>query len=95
MLCIGTSGDWTKEMYDKITAPCLQSVYFNGPFRSEFSDRAIDTSNVLAIASGISGDRVFCVANFQYTITQFKFGSYSFLRHWHHTYYFANAIICG
>jgi len=53
MLCIGTSGDWTKEMYDKIKAPCLRSVYVLGPFASEFSDKAVSTTNALAIASGI------------------------------------------
>ena len=53
MLCIGASGDWTKEMYNKIRAPCNRPVYVLGPFRSEFSDTAVDTRNAIAIASGI------------------------------------------
>lgn len=53
MLCIGTSGDWTEEMYDKIKAPCLRSVYVLGPFASEFSDKAVNTTNALALASGL------------------------------------------
>lgn len=53
MLCIGVNGDWTQEMHDRVTAPCLRSVYVLGPFRSEFSDKAGNTTNALAIASGI------------------------------------------
>ncbi|KAL7553601.1 hypothetical protein ACHAWF_016908 [Thalassiosira exigua] len=53
MLCIGNSGDWTSELYDNIKTPCLRSIYAIGPFRSEFSDMAVSTSNAVAIASGI------------------------------------------
>ncbi|KAL7550023.1 hypothetical protein ACHAWF_015459 [Thalassiosira exigua] len=53
MLCIGKSGDWTSQMYEKIKHPCFRSIYVIGPFRSEFSDIAVSTSNAVAIASGI------------------------------------------
>ncbi|KAL7539101.1 hypothetical protein ACHAXR_009022 [Thalassiosira sp. AJA248-18] len=53
MLCIGSSGDWTKAMHDKIKVPCLRSMYIVGPFSSEFSDKAVHTTNAVAIASGI------------------------------------------
>jgi ferric-chelate reductase len=53
MICIGASGDWTKEMYNKIKSPCHRSLFVLGPFASEFSDMALHTTNALAIASGI------------------------------------------
>lgn len=53
MLCIGSSGDWTRELHNKIKVPCHRSLYVMGPFMSEFSDVAVSTSNAVAIASGI------------------------------------------
>lgn len=53
MLCIGASGDWTKELHDKIKVPCFRPMYVVGPFKSEFSDTAVTTSNAIAVASGI------------------------------------------
>ena len=53
MLCIGASGDWTKELHDKIKVPCFRPMYVIGPFKSEFSDTAVTTSNAIAVASGI------------------------------------------
>ena len=53
MLCIGASGDWTKELHDKIQAPCLRPLYVHGPLMTEFSDKAITTANAIAVASGI------------------------------------------
>lgn len=53
MVCIGASGDWTKEMYNKIKSPCHRTLFVLGPFASEFSDMALHTINALAIASGI------------------------------------------
>ena len=53
MLCIGASGDWTKELHDKIKVPTYKSLYVLGPYLSEFSDRAVTTSNAIAVASGI------------------------------------------
>ena len=53
MVCIGASGDWTKEMYNKIKLPCHRSLFVLGPLTSEFSDMALHTTNALAIASGI------------------------------------------
>ena len=53
MVCIGASGDWTKEMYNKIKSPCHRSLFVLGPLTSEFSDMALHTTNALAIASGI------------------------------------------
>ena len=52
MVCIGASGDWTKEMYNKIKSPCHRTLFVLGPFASEFSDMALHTINALAIASG-------------------------------------------
>ena len=40
-------------MYDMIKSPCLRPVYVTGPFSSKFSDKAVDTTNAIAIASGI------------------------------------------
>ncbi|KAL7492753.1 hypothetical protein ACHAWT_001766 [Skeletonema menzelii] len=53
MLCIASSGDWTKKLHDKIQAPCLRQLYVHGPFITEFSDTAVSTSNAIAVASGI------------------------------------------
>ena len=53
MLCIGASGDWTKALHDKIKVPCYRPMYVIGPFKSEFSDAAVGTSNAIAVASGI------------------------------------------
>ena len=53
MLCIGASGDWTKKLHDKIKVPCYKSLYVLGPYYSEFSDKAVTTSNAIAVASGI------------------------------------------
>ena len=52
MLCIGASGDWTQAMFDKISSPCFKPLYVLGPFSSEFSDHAVNTTNAIAIASG-------------------------------------------
>ena len=53
MLCIGASGDWTKQLYDKIEVPCLRQLYIHGPYMTEFSDKAITTSNAIAVATGV------------------------------------------
>ena len=53
MLCIGASGDWTKQLYDKIEVPCLRQLYIHGPYITEFSDKAITTSNAIAVATGV------------------------------------------
>ena len=53
MLCIGNSGDWTKQLYDKIKVPCMRQLYVHGPYMTEFSDTAITSSNAIAVASGI------------------------------------------
>lgn len=53
MLCIGASGDWTKKLHDLIHVPCYKSLYVLGPYLSEFSDKAVTTSNAIAVASGI------------------------------------------
>jgi len=53
MLCIGASGDWTKQLYNKIQAPCLRQLYVHGPLMTEFSDKAITTSNAIAVATGV------------------------------------------
>ena len=53
MLCIESSGDWTKELHDKIKKPCIRPLYVLGPYKSEFSDTAVTTSNAIAVASGI------------------------------------------
>eukprot|EP00577_Skeletonema_sp_RCC1716_P010312 CAMPEP_0113408760 /NCGR_PEP_ID=MMETSP0013_2-20120614/20780_1 /TAXON_ID=2843 ORGANISM="Skeletonema costatum, Strain 1716" /NCGR_SAMPLE_ID=MMETSP0013_2 /ASSEMBLY_ACC=CAM_ASM_000158 /LENGTH=835 /DNA_ID=CAMNT_0000294821 /DNA_START=79 /DNA_END=2586 /DNA_ORIENTATION=- /assembly_acc=CAM_ASM_000158 len=53
MLCIESSGDWTKELHRKIKVPCLRPLYVLGPYKSPFSDAAVTTSNAIAVASGI------------------------------------------
>ncbi len=53
MLCIGASGDWTKQLFNKIQAPCLRQLYVHGPLMTEFSDKAITTSNAIAVATGV------------------------------------------
>lgn len=53
MLCLESSGDWTKELHRKIKAPCLRPLYVLGPYKSPFSDAAVTTSNAIAVASGI------------------------------------------
>jgi hypothetical protein len=53
MLCIGNSGDWTKQLHDKIKVPCYRQMYVLGPYTSQFSDTAVTTSNAIAIASDI------------------------------------------
>ena len=52
-LCIANSGDWTKAMHEKIKVPCIRPLYVLGPYKSQFSDAAITTSNAIAVASGI------------------------------------------
>lgn len=41
MLCIGASGDWTKELHERIKAPCYRQMYVIGPFKSQFADTAV------------------------------------------------------
>ena len=53
MLCIENTGDWTKELHRKVKVPCIRPLYVLGPYKSPFSDRAVTTSNAIAIASGI------------------------------------------
>eukprot|EP00986_Skeletonema_menzelii_P017105 scaffold17474_cov90-Skeletonema_menzelii.AAC.1 len=53
MLCIESSGDWTKELHRKIKVPCIRPLYVLGPYKSPFSDAAVTTSNAIAVASGI------------------------------------------
>ena len=53
MLCLESSGDWTKELHRKIKVPCLRPLYVLGPYKSPFSDAAVTTSNAIAVASGI------------------------------------------
>jgi len=53
MLCIGASGDWSRQLYDKIKVPCQRQLYVHGPCMTEFSDKAITSSNAIAVASVI------------------------------------------
>jgi hypothetical protein len=53
MLCIESSGDWTKELHKKIKVPCIRPLYVLGPYKSPFFDTAVTTSNAIAVASGI------------------------------------------
>lgn len=41
MLCVGKSGNWTKELHDRIKAPCYRQIYVIGPFKSQFADTAV------------------------------------------------------
>jgi len=40
-------------MHEKIKVPCIRPLYVLGPYKSQFSDTAITTSNAIAVASGI------------------------------------------
>ena len=41
MLCIAASGDWTKELHERIKAPGYRQMYVIGPFKSQFADTAV------------------------------------------------------
>ena len=52
-VCIDMAGDWTQQVMNAITTPTHKPAFVVGPFLSPFSSPAMDSENILAIASGI------------------------------------------
>eukprot|EP00956_Cyclotella_meneghiniana_P043431 scaffold269970_cov83-Cyclotella_meneghiniana.AAC.2 len=52
-ICISKCGDWTKSLIEEITTPSHKPAFIAGPFLSPFSSPAMDSENVIAVASGI------------------------------------------
>ena len=52
-LCIDRAGDWTTRLMDAVTNPTHKPAFVVGPFLSPFSSPAMDSENLLAVASGI------------------------------------------
>lgn len=52
-LCISKCGDWTTKLTDTIATPTHKPAFVVGPFLSPFSSPAMDSENLIAVASGI------------------------------------------
>jgi len=52
-ICIHKSGDWTGKLMKAITTPTHKPAFVVGPFLSPFSSPAMDSENLVAVASGI------------------------------------------
>ena len=52
-ICIHKCGDWTGKLMDAITTPTHKPCFVVGPFLSPFSSPAMDSENLVAVASGI------------------------------------------
>lgn len=52
-ICIHKCGDWTQELMKKITAPTHKAAFVVGPFLSPFSSPAMESENLVAVATGI------------------------------------------
>jgi len=52
-ICIYNSGDWTGKLLKNITVPAHKPAFVVGPFLSPFSSPAMDSENLVAVASGI------------------------------------------
>ena len=52
-ICIHKCGDWTGKLMDIITTPTHKPCFVVGPFLSPFSSPAMDSENLVAVASGI------------------------------------------
>jgi len=52
-ICIDKAGEWTQKLMNAVTIPTHKPAFVVGPFLSPFSSPAMDSENLLAIASGI------------------------------------------
>ena len=52
-VCIHKCGDWTTSLMNTITTPTHKPAFVVGPFLSPFSSPAMDSENLVAVASGI------------------------------------------
>lgn len=52
-ICISKCGDWTESLIQEITIPTHRPAFVMGPFLSPFSSPAMDSENLVAVASGI------------------------------------------
>jgi len=52
-ICIHKCGDWTTSLMNTITTPTHKPAFVVGPFLSPFSSPAMDSENLVAVASGI------------------------------------------
>jgi hypothetical protein len=52
-ICIHKCGDWTGKLMKAITTPSHKPAFVVGPFLSPFSSPAMDSENLVAVASGI------------------------------------------
>ncbi|KAL9183809.1 hypothetical protein ACHAXT_004665 [Thalassiosira profunda] len=52
-ICITKCGDWTGKLMKAVPAPCHKPAFVVGPFLSPFSSPAMDSENLVAVASGI------------------------------------------
>ena len=52
-ICIDACGDWTKKLMKTISTPTHKPAFVVGPFLSPFSSPAMDSENLVAVASGI------------------------------------------
>jgi hypothetical protein len=52
-ICIHKGGDWTGKLMKAITTPTHKPAFVVGPFLSPFSSPAMDSENLVAVASGI------------------------------------------
>ena len=52
-ICIYKCGDWTGKLMEAITVPTHKPAFVVGPYLSPFSSPAMDSENLVAVASGI------------------------------------------
>ena len=52
-ICINKCGDWTQALMKEIETPMHKPAFVMGPFLSPFSSPAMDSENLVAVASGI------------------------------------------
>eukprot|EP00581_Thalassiosira_minuscula_P014928 CAMPEP_0183730492 /NCGR_PEP_ID=MMETSP0737-20130205/32987_1 /TAXON_ID=385413 /ORGANISM="Thalassiosira miniscula, Strain CCMP1093" /LENGTH=858 /DNA_ID=CAMNT_0025963009 /DNA_START=206 /DNA_END=2782 /DNA_ORIENTATION=- len=52
-ICIHKCGDWTQKLMNAISTPAHKPAFIVGPFLSPFSSPAMDSENLVAVASGI------------------------------------------
>ena len=52
-ICISKCGDWTEALMNEITTPTHKPAFIMGPFLSPFSSPAMDSENIVAVASGV------------------------------------------
>jgi ferric-chelate reductase len=52
-ICISKCGNWTQSLIKEISTPTHKPAFIMGPFLSPFSSPAMDSENLVAVASGI------------------------------------------